>query len=164
MLLAGIVTERDSARAPVPVRINGKQYTVAVDGWLDIHIRGKLRVCLCLELDRGTERVAAWKQKVRSLLAFANGPYQQAFGTDLLTVAVVATPGTQRRDELCRWTEQELTRLGQHHEADMFRFLAGEPTAYTPEEFFVSPVWLSPFVQTPAALIDLTDVPIPARQ
>ena len=154
-VLAGLVTERDSARAPVPVVITGKPYAVAVDGWLDIHIRGQMRACICLELDRDTERVATWKKKVHALLAFASGPYQRAFRTELLTVAVVATPGTQRRDELCRWTEQELTRLGEKHEADMFRFLAGEPTAYTPEALFLAPVWLCPFGQAPVALIDL---------
>ncbi len=143
--LASLRSERALKRDAVSVRLSGKNRLVAVDGFLDVRIRNEEQACVCLELDRGTEDAGFWKEKVAALLAFANGPYQQAFGTEAITIAVVATPGPHRRDMLVQWTEQELSRRHERHEADLFRFLDGEPTARTPEELFLSPIWLRPF-------------------
>ena len=153
--LVDMLSEGDMKRAPVPVVVAGKKQAVAVDGWLNFHIRGEEQACICLELDRGTEAAGLWKHKVHSLVVFAKGAYQAAFGTEAISIAVVATPGVQRQETLCRWTEQELTRLGETHEADLFRFLAGEPTAYTPEALFLSPVWRRPFDKEALPLIEL---------
>jgi len=155
LTLVDMLSEGDVKRNPVAVRVGGRQRFVAVDGWLNIHIRREEQACVCLELDRGTEAVDTWKEKVRALLAFANGPYQKTFGTEALTIAVVATPGEKRRNELWRWTEQEVYRLRETQEADVFRFFAGHPSACAPDELFLAPVWHRPFDETPLPLLEL---------
>jgi len=50
------------------------------------------------------------------------------FGTDVVTIAVLAHPkdaakATARRDELTAWTEAELTTRGRQDDADLFRLL-----------------------------------------
>lgn len=157
LVLAQMRHERDLKRSPVLVTDStGGKVAVIPDGYLDFRLGGQYRTCLALELDRGTEDQAAWRKKVRALLAFASGPYQQAFGTDALTICVVATPGHARLQQLYGWTADELQQVGRRQEADLFRFAAFTPGTITPEQVFFGAGWYIPFATTPVPLIDRT--------
>ena len=95
----------------------------------------------------GTEEQKKWRHKVRALLAFADGPYQEAFGTTSLTIAVVVTAGAKRLDDLLRWTEAELQTLGEEQNAGLFLFVACSPSQVAPEDLFFRPCWYQPFGQ-----------------
>ncbi len=143
-------------RFAVPVRLaNGVTRGVIPDGWLDFRITmvdGRFRIPVVLELDRGTHERRRWQQKVEALVAFAAGPYQEAYGAASLIVAVVATPGETRRVELTTWTEGLLQALRVEHEADLFRFTSADPIADS-VGFFCGPVWYRPFDPAPLPLL-----------
>src|SRR4051794_34289400 len=68
----------------------------------------------------------AGRKKIHRYLPFLSGQLQQAFGTDVATVAVIV-PGiayipdaAHRAAELKRWTEQELTQNHTQDIADIF--------------------------------------------
>src|SRR5205823_409632 len=90
---------------------------VIPDGWLEFHLlhpEGTEQSCIVLELDGDTQEQKRWRRKVAELVAYAKGPYIAAFGTEVITVAVVAAPkdparAPARRAELMSWTEAELT-------------------------------------------------------
>lgn len=121
--LAGVLTERELRQDPVRVCLpDGSTTSVIPDGWIDMRLDGRRQLAIALEVDRGTTDQARWRRKVSSLLAWADGPYQRRFGTPSLTIAVVATPGSERRERLLRWTEVELQRRRRIEDADLFRF------------------------------------------
>lgn len=152
-----MVHELDLKRQPVHVQLaDGSKVAVIPDGWLDFRVttpEGRFQSCLALELDRGTVDQKRWRKKVAALLAYAKGPYEATFGTDTLTIAVVATPGAPRCTDLVRWTEAELTTRGEQHEADLFRFTALPPDA-APEELLLAPHWYRPFDKNPVSLLE----------
>ncbi len=152
--------ELDLKRQPLKVKLaDGTQDSYTADGWLDFHLTtttGRERVCIALELDRGSENVSKWRHKVRKILAASKGPYQELFGTAALTVAVVATPGQKRRDDLQRWTEAELTAAGEQREADLFRFTAAAPET-EPPTLLLSPCWTRPFERKLRPLLEDVD-------
>jgi hypothetical protein len=153
--LAGFRHERDLKRRPVRVRDgNGRHAAVIPDAWLDLRIKGRYQVCLALELDRGTEEQKRWRQKVANLLAYADGPYQDAFDTKSLTIAVLTTSGDRRLLELVRWTEAELEAQGERTQADLFLFTASHPALLTPQDIFLSRRWLQPFNSASLALLE----------
>ena len=80
------------------------------DGWLQLQRPRSLPISIALELDRSTEDEKVWRRKIAGYVAWAQGPYQEAFETDNLTVAVVM-PTILRRDILREWTLRELTKL-----------------------------------------------------
>lgn len=152
--LARMLHERDLKRAPVQVQDNdGRSITVVPDGWLDFRVNGSYQACLALELDRGTEEQKAWRRKVRGLLGFASGPYQEVFQTRSLTIAVVATSGDHRLLQLIRWTESELALLKEESQGDLFVFTGVAPES-TPADLFTARRWYQPFGEQPVALLD----------
>jgi len=154
--LAATVHERELKRSPARVEDeSGASITVIPDAWLDLRIDGEFRVCLVLELDRGTEEQKAWRRKVRGLVAYANGPYQEAFGTRSLTIAVVTTSGVRRLIDLVRWTERELVELKHQQQSDLFMFTAVTPDAIVPSALFLGQVWYQPCASDAIALVDL---------
>ena len=105
---------------------------------------------MALELDRGSEAVTRWRQKVQALLAWAKGPYPKLFGTTILTIAVIVAMEQQserRLLALLRWTEAELRDSGQEREADLFRFTAQDfdDLTVSPEQLFLADTWYRPF-------------------
>jgi len=130
---------------------------VIPDGWADVRVAmpdGIDRQCIAFELDRGTHEQRAYRRKVAAILDAAAGPYQALFGTDLLTVAVVATPGAGRVRELMRWTAAALAARGEEAQAGLFRF-TGLPVAGTdPVTFFCGPSWHGLDSPHPAPLIE----------
>jgi hypothetical protein len=167
--IAQLLHERDLRRTPTPVRITGAarqpvEVAYVPDGYLDLHVyaAAPYRSCLGLEIDRGTEGQAKWRRKVQAIIAYQRGPYQQAFGTDVLTVCVIATPGAGRLRTLVDWTEAELTEMGRRpDDIDLFRFAAlpldlraPEEQQPSPAEIFLSPRWSIPFGRGPVPLLD----------
>jgi hypothetical protein len=146
--LAQLLHERTLKRQPVRVTLpDGTTTAVIPDAWLELHVRShtdRRRFPLAVELDRGTTEQRQWRRKVAGLLHWANGPYHATFQTRALTIAVVATVGTRRRDELRRWTEQELTAQGASEAGELFRFTSCQPEAIDPLELFLQPVWTAP--------------------
>ncbi len=153
--VAAMLHERSLKRHPVRI-INGsgKNASVVPDAWLDLRIDGSLQVCLVIELDRGTEQQRRWRQKVANLLAYADGPYQEAFATSSLTITVATTAGERRLAELLRWTEAELAACQEESLGDLFIFASVSPNAEGPREVFLTPRWYQPFRREPIALLD----------
>jgi len=161
--VADLRSEWQLKTTPVRVRLpDGTTRTYIPDGWLDIRTAnvdsstGWFRDCLVLELDQGTARQDDWRAKVAAAIAYSATAYQEQFGTDNITIVVVATPGTARRDTLIAWTEAELVAHGAQDQADLFRFTATPPDA-EPAELFLSAHWHTPFDARPAALLSLEE-------
>jgi hypothetical protein len=164
--LASVLHERELKRQPVFVSdSNGGKIGVIPDSWLDLQVQGSYQSCLALELDRGTVEQKQWRRKVRGLVGWAKGPYQEQFKTTSLTIAVVATPGEKRLQELVRWTQAELEAIGEKHAADLFRLTGGPPDSPVPEALFLSPCWVRPFDPQPVSLLPFaqTVTAVPAR-
>ncbi len=154
--LAALRHERELKLAPVKVRLtDGTTAAVIPDAWLDVRLRDRYQECYAVELDRGTTEQKAWRHKVAALVAYAGGPYQQAFATPSLTIAVVATPGSRRCDQLMRWTEAELRAIGREDAAGLFRFTGISVGDTAPEDIFRGPVWQAPFSTRLEPLLDL---------
>jgi hypothetical protein len=141
---------------------DGRTAGVVPDAWLDLRFprpdRRPLRECWWLELDRGTEGQRDFREKVANLIAATvAGAYQDAFGTDLLTVAVVTVPErnpAQRREQLLRWIEQELGRLGLTDQADLFSVTSQDAARVDPAAMFLAPTWYVPFGTEPLPLLE----------
>lgn len=150
--------ERDLRRTPIPVATpDGGQASVIADGWLDLRVAmpdGVYRSCIALEIDRGTAGSAAIRRKIGNWVAAADGPYQEAFGTDLLTVAIVATPGERRATELLEWIAAELTSLHREEQAGLFVVTAVDAAVVAPALFYGGPVWRRCDDTTPVPLIE----------
>ncbi len=124
------------------------------DGWMDFRIRNKEQQCLWLELDRGTEKVKVFKEKVACLVTYAKGNYERDFGTPSITIAFATTELEHRGGEMRSWCEQVLTAMNMIYEADLFRFLA-LPEQYDPEWLYLAPVWEKPFDSGKSALLEI---------
>lgn len=150
--------ERDLRRTPIAVTTpDGKRASVIPDGWLDLRVAmpdGTDRYCIALEIDRGTAGSAAIRRKIGHWVAATDGPYQHAFGTELLTVAIVATPGEGRAEQLLRWIAAELTALHRADAADLFRVTSVDAAAVDPATLYCGPVWRRCDRATPVPLIE----------
>jgi hypothetical protein len=155
--LAGLRHERELRRDPTTVRLaDGAPTAVIPDAWVDLRLDERFQECYVVELDRGTSGQRAWRGKVAALLAYADGPYQRAFGTASLTVAVVAVTGARRRDTLVAWTLAELVRLGREDAAGLFRLAGVNPAVSPPATLFTGAIWRMPGVTAAEPLLDLS--------
>lgn len=153
--LQRVLHERVLKRTPFYVEDeDGTRLAVIPDAYVDLVVANPYQLCLSVEIDRGSEEQKAWRRKVRALVAYAEGPYIGAFGTDALTVAVVATPGAARLANLRQWAQDELDRRGQRQNADLFRFATFDPATATPEEIYLAPIWHIPFQAHAVALVE----------
>jgi hypothetical protein len=161
--------ERTLRHMPIPVTDpDGSNASVIPDGWLDVRValpEGIDRYCIALEIDRGTTEQRAFRRKIAHWVAAADGPYQAAFGTDLLTVAIVATPGQGRADTLLRWIASELAALHREEQAGLFLVTAVDAATVDPATFYGGAVWRQPGREAPVSLIEelgpLTPEPSP---
>jgi hypothetical protein len=162
--LARVLHQQDFERQPVLVRrTGGQQGTVKLDGFLDfeVHTATPYRAPVCLELDRGTERRQKWRDKVRHLVWFMRGPYQDTFKRQAVTIGVVATPSRKRLISLIGWTREELTELkARPEEVAAFRFATlpldwrtPEAQRPTPADIFLTPRWYPAFESKPVPLL-----------
>lgn len=159
--------ERTLRHMPIAVTDpDGRQASVIPDGWLDLRVTlpdGAYRTCLALEIDRGTTEQRAVRRKVARWVAAADGPYQEVFGTDLLTVAIVATPGRERADELLRWIAAELGSLHRPDAADLFFVTSVDAASVDPATLYCGPVWRRCDQEAPVPLIDEEAETFPPR-
>ena len=157
-----VLHQQDFERQPVLVGAGSTQVKVKLDGFLDfeVHTATPYRAPLCLEVDRGTERRRKWRDKVRGLVHFLRGPYQETFGRKAVTIGVVATPGRERLMSLIGWTREELTELkATPEEIAAFRFATFPLDWRTPEtqrpapaDIFLAPRWYPAFESKPGPL------------
>jgi hypothetical protein len=80
---------------------------------------------LLVELDMGTQNREAWQNKVARYTRFFAESLHTYFHMPpeaLATVAVITTAGDERVENLQRWTEQALTRLGKREDLGDFFF------------------------------------------
>jgi len=157
--------ERTLRQMPIVVRdADGREAAVIPDGWLDLRVvlpDGTYRSCIALEIDRGTTEAKAFRAKVACWVAAVDGPYREAFGTDLLTVAIVATPGEGRAEELLRWIAAALATLRRQDTADLFLVTAVDVAAVDPATLYCGPVWRRCDQEAPVPLIEGTEAFLP---
>ena len=153
--LPRVLHDHELKQQPVYVPWDGgKKRAVIPDGFLDfeVHTAQPYRAPLCIEVDRGTEKQKDFRDKIRALLRFNQGPYQQAYGRQALTICVIACPGAKRLESLLAWTEAELNELRVAEQAaDIFRFATfgiewhtPESARPSPEDIFIEPNWTIP--------------------
>lgn len=133
-----------------PVRVDlGKNKTAVLvpDAWLDWQLLspfgapGADRFSVFLELDRNTEDIRQFKLKIRSYVAFAQGPYK-TFGSECFTVLLcIAAGGNHRLHQLRKWTIETLTEDNVLDYAVFFQFALLPPCPIDPSSLFLSPVW-----------------------
>src|SRR4051794_8364698 len=142
-------TERElkqgALRVEVPPLEHGsdsgpRRVAVIPDGWFQLSINGGPAISIALELDRATEDQKVWREKVAAYTVWSEGPYQDRFETDNLTIAVVC-PDERRRAILLDWTMRELKARYAEEFAELFLFTASSPVETSPKRFFFSKVW-----------------------
>src|SRR3954452_10909963 len=116
--------------------------TVIPDAWFQLSLSGSEPHSIAIELDRGTEEQKVWRQKVAAYANWVDGPYQEAFETDNLTIATVCLTDT-RTQQLADWTLKELRGRNLEDLADLFLFTAASPVTTAPADFFFTPLWRS---------------------
>jgi len=155
--LAEMRHERLLRRTPVYVEVmhgqKKERIGVVPDGWMDFHLHGADRMSIVLELDRGTVEERAFKHKLRGLLAYANGPYQEFFASESITIAFATTAGELRLRRMRVWCEQTLEEMGQKQQAELLLLTSLPEGELDPRRLFLSPVWEEPFGTTPVALL-----------
>lgn len=127
--------------------------SVIPDGWLDFR-HGNEQICFWLEVDRGTEDVKIFRQKIKGLVTFAKTQYQEVFHTPSITIVFATTAGESRCQYMRSWTEQTLTEMYEPAEADLFRFAAIPEGEVDPLWFFFEPLWTPPYADTPLPLLE----------
>lgn len=160
LALAQLIHER--VLRPAPVEWEGRRRSVTPDGWADVRhtaIGAVYQYGLAWEVDRGTERQRAWAEKIAWLVRWAEGAYQEQFGTASLTIGVVATEGEEHARRLLGWTEATLRALDAEHAAPLFRITGLHPAHVAAARFMLDPHWAVPFSDTRVALIEGVGVP-----
>ena len=167
LTLRALRHDRDLRRKPVKVAVpdgpDGAMRTVQVvpDAFVDLGV-GTKRKPLLFEVDRQTESARTFRTKIRSLVSYAQGPYQEAMQAKSLTICILAAPAdkppynpVQHRDTLRRWLAAELTALGTPTGVqDLFRIACADPATMPPEELFLAPHWYRPGSDQPVPLLD----------
>ena len=160
-----LLSERELKREAVHVEVPpgphgtvgaGKSVAVIPDAWFQLSVNGSPPVSIALELDRATEDQKVWREKVAAYAYWAEGPYQEAFETDNLTIAVVC-PSNMRVSVLADWTMRELKSRNLTQLADIFLFTATSPVRASPTQFFFNAHWRS--AREPAA-VKLLETPV----
>lgn len=129
------------------------------DAFLDFRIahdhEKPYRCCVLLELDRDTIEEKNFKRKVRGLLTCVkNGECTRRFNTKLPTIAFVnAVGGEKRREQMKKWTEEELKKSKESHFWTQMFVFTDLPEVIDTEALFLSPVWYTPFTDKPTVLL-----------
>jgi hypothetical protein len=135
------------------VRISTTRRPVSVipDGYFVLATpRGKAH--FFVELDRGTETLQRFKQKIRAYFAYhESGGYAQRYGTQSLRILTVAT-GAGRLANL-RMAAQQVTE----ETSGRRRFWFALASDLTPETVLTQPVWYIAGEETPRVLIALAE-------
>ena len=143
--------------------ISTKHISIVPDGWLDFRYgRGEgiqeRRMCIWLEVDRGTVGMRDFKEKAAAILTFYNsGAYQKRFRTNSLRVAFATTDGMTRVKQMRIWLRDVLTKQ-QEKPGIAERFVCTAlPDEIDPHTLFLTPVWYVPFDNTPPVSLLVTE-------
>lgn len=135
--------------------ISVKHISIVPDGWLDFRYdRGsdaqERRMCIWLEVDRGTIGIKDFKEKAIAILTFyKSGAYQKRFGTNSLRVAFATTDGITRVKQMRTWLRDVFTKQ-QERPGMAERFVCTAlPNEIDPYILFLTPVWYVPFDNIP---------------
>jgi hypothetical protein len=158
--LVEFLHDQDLSRRAVKVQVpNAEKPTyVNQDGFTVLQL-GVPKAAIGWEIDRATEKRDKWQAKVAALVAFASGPYQEAFGFKSLRVAVYIRPHEvkitpdKRLTQLMTWTEESLTASNQRQWGEFFAFTVVDPAQVEPVCFLRGLHWVSPFVREYKPLI-----------
>jgi hypothetical protein len=165
-----LVLKQDPCRVPVwRERLSGdgslsaKQLSIVPDGWLDFRYNGgtgtqERRMCIWLEVDRGTVGMKDFKEKATAILTFyKSGAYQKRFGTNSLRIAFATTNGMTRVKQMRTWLSDVLTK--QQEKSGMAeRFVCTAlPDEIDSQRLFLTPVWYVPFDNTPKVSLLVTE-------
>jgi hypothetical protein len=165
-----LVLKQDPCRVPVERERSGrdgntlaKHISIVPDGWLDFRYdRGpgtqERRMCIWLEVDRGTVGMKDFKEKAAAILAFyKSGAYQNRFGTNSLRVAFATTDGMARVKQMCSWL-RDVVGKQQEKPGIIERFVCTAlPDEIDPHTLFLTPVWYVPFDRTPPVALLVTE-------
>ena len=111
---------------------------------------------VALEIDMGTMTSSAdWRAKIAAYIQWYGGAYEQLFGMDFLTFAVVVIAGQRRLEQLLQWTRVELETLGKQDYSELFQFSALPPDTTDPVVFWLSPSWQHPTGSRSQPLLEL---------
>jgi hypothetical protein len=166
-----MLSERELKRGAVRVEVppsrqsnsdGPRKVAVIPDAWFQLSINDGPPMSIALELDRATEDQNVWRGKVAAYAVWANGPYQQAFETDNLTIAVVC-PHERRRAVLMDWTKRELHARELDEYAELFVFTATSSVDASPARFFFGKVWQQADSTKSISLIEPPDPPSPEK-
>jgi hypothetical protein len=150
------LSERELKRGAVHVDVRStdgtRRVAVIPDAWFQLKVDARNPYSIAIELDRGTEDQKVWRSKIAAYAAWSMGPYQEAFETDNLTVAVVCPDGT-RVAQLREWTLRELALRELTEYSELFLFTAVAPDTTPPRRFFFDPLWQQPHHDVAVRLI-----------
>jgi protein involved in plasmid replication-relaxation len=159
-----MLSERELKRDPLRVQVaslttgGARDVAVIPDAWFQLTDGVENPYSIAVELDRSTEDQKVWRQKVAAYVAWANGPYMQAFDTDNITVAVVC-PDIHRVGQLIDWTRKELQARETPSFAEVFMFTAASPVTTSAHRFFFDKVWFSAETGEAMSLVDFLPTP-----
>lgn len=145
--------ERELKHLAAKVKYKGEEIYVSPDLWIEFDFPDGTQSAVSFEVDMGTEHVSRWRQKVRGILSWTEGPYQKLFETQSLTVAVWAN-SPHRALQLRHWTELELKAQDKKSSAPLFLFTAQNPND-NPEYFYFGSHWRHPFDETLRPLLEV---------
>lgn len=135
--------------------ISAKHIAIVPDGWLDFRYdRGsgtqERRMCIWLEIDRGTVGMKNFKEKSAAILSYyKSGAYQKRFETNSLRVAFATTEGITRVKQMRTWLRDVFAKQ-QEKSAMAERFVCTAlPDKIDPHTLFLSPIWYVPSDSTP---------------
>ena len=139
------------------------------DGWLDFRITAgnpPQQACILVEMDMDTHQKPRFQKKIASYVAFINeGLYEQHFHTTSVVIAFVTPTGDKRREHMKLWCEEQLAstpvyRTTHQHtnnldDVTLFLFGSVPPSALSPTDVFLSPIWYAPFDNQPQAVLQV---------
>ena len=157
-----MLSERELKRTAVRVNVppgphsptnSPRSVAVIPDAFFQVSVANGPAISIAVELDRGTEEQKVWRDKIAAYSVWVDGPYQEAFDSDNLTIAV-ACPNERRQAVLMDWTRRELQSRKIDHFAELFVFTSVSPVELTPQRFFFGKVWREGVSANPTNLLD----------
>ena len=167
IVIEEIKNELDIQRLVRTYNQENKTHFVEWDAWFDM-TAGGFKTPIAIEYDRYTEDRKHWVAKIRRTVEMLEHGYETLFSETSVTIAVMQGSNDRaymtsenRRDQLRRWTANELKRSGHEQYADLFLFTDRCPSVGSAEEafeFFFGEHWYTPTSDTPTVLLESSHV------
>jgi hypothetical protein len=130
------------------------------DGWMLFERKAGGKSAVLLEIDRGMEFQAKFKEHVRSRIKLIqNGDYAKWFDVPGVIIAYTTTGQTEeyqesRRKTMCKWTQEVLVEENKRGWAGIFRFSGLDLKSLYTSSLFDGKVWYRPDQSKPVSLLD----------